>query len=60
MRFKCIEDYDVAKKGQIWILDDYRDVPSKVVTLRYKTERCTFFLNVNKEKFVEHFMFLGF
>lgn len=62
MRFKCIEDYDVAKKGQIWRLESYTDSSSssKVVHLKYRTDTALIYLNVDKERFLDYFMFLGF
>ena len=63
MRFRCIEDYDnVAKKGQIWRLEQYSDSSSasKTVQLKYRTDTSLTYLHVDKERFLEHFMFLGF
>ena len=67
MKFKCIKDYDVAKRDEIWTLTNYRDDGNNggldddhlLIPLQRATEKSTTQLLVRKSEFVDHFIFVS-
>ena len=65
MKFKCIKDYDVAKRDEIWTLTNYRDYGNNggldddhlLIPLQRATEKSTTQLLVRKSEFMDHFIF---
>lgn len=67
MKFKCIKDYDVAKRDEIWTLTNYRDDRNNggldddhlLIALQRATEKSTTRLLVRKSEFMDHFIFVS-
>ena len=67
MKFKCIKDYDVAKRDEIWTLTNYRDGGNNggldddhlLIPLQRATEKSTTRLLVRKSEFMDHFIFVS-
>ena len=67
MKFKCIKDYDVAKRDEIWTLTNYRDDGNDggldddhlLIALQRATEKSTTRLLVRKSEFMDHFIFVS-
>lgn len=64
MKFKCIKDYYVAKRDEIWTLDYYSNfsttpVENKIICMYRKTKESDTALYVKKSEFMDHFIFVS-